>query len=223
MRFLYSPNQREFFYKNRFIEFEELLSKDQVAQLNKEIDELMAMRLHISLTQVEKMPSLTLFRAGHDLWRNAPGIRNATQKLSFAQIASELFGASPLRIAFDQYFCIYPPCDPFFNKAFSLNEISCIKPLAGAILFLLEDLSQPLPPLPHAAGNVLFISPELHLPWDTLFQAPRLRFLLVAFAPEKSFYRHEPNDYHCPALKKWGYVYNDKLQQSLHPFVYGKK
>ncbi len=227
MRFAFTLEQRDFFGKNRFIEFEGILSSSQAALIEKQAKELLFRRLGIPSSQWDTLPPLSLYKAGFDLWREAVTIKKATQKLPIAHIASELFNTDPLRIAFDQ-FCITCFSASPFEKSLSLTEISSIKPLAGGILFLLEDLSDDALakvsfPLPKKAGNALFLSATFPIPWPELFAIPNLHFLLVAFAPEKSFYRKEPHDPHSPLFKKLGYVFNDQLQEELHPCLYGKK
>jgi|SRR5579862_8653209 len=227
MRFVFTLEQRDFFRKNHFIEFEGMLSSKQAALIDKEAQELLSGRLRTPFSQWDTLPPLALYKAGFDLWREALAIRKATQKLPIVHIASELFDTAPLRIAFDQ-FCLTSSPHPPFQKSFSLTEISSIKPLAGGILFLLEDLSDDVLqktafPLPKKAGNALFLSADFPIPWPMLFAIPGLHVLFVAFAPEKSFYRQEPNDPHSPLFKKQGYVFNDQLKEELHPLLYGKK
>lgn len=225
MRFISTPQQRDFFRKNHFIGYEGLLSPEQAAQLHEEVELLTAKRLNTARTQIDHTPSLTLFKAGHDLWRESQIISKLTQKLSIAHIASDLFSTSVLRIGFDQCCLIHPPVSSPFSTALSLEEISCIKPLAGGILFLLENQSHTMSafPLPKTAGEALFLAPSYPIPWPLLFSQTRLRMLILALAPEKSFYRQEQYDHHSSLLKKWGYVYNDQLQSTLHPIIYGKK
>lgn len=216
MRFVSTADQREFFRKHHFIELEGLLTAQQVQALDATAQEILEARLKIS--------DSTPWKAGFDLWRDAPLIKKTTQKLSIAHIASELFDTTPLRIAFDQL-CVSLPSPAPFAKDLSLTEISSFKPLAGGILFPLTDLpteQNPTFPIPQKIGSALFFSPKIPIPWSFLFSMP-WRFLLIAFAPDKSFYRPEPNDVHSPLFKKRGYVFNDLLKEEFHPQVYGKK
>jgi hypothetical protein len=227
MRFIFTPDQRDFFRKNNFIEFQGLLTSDQAALIDKQAEDILSRRLKTPSSTWEDTSSSTLYKAGYDLWREAEAIKKATQKLSIAHIASELFETSPLRIAFDQL-CIVNSTTPPFQRSLSLTETSSIKPLAGGVLFLLRDLPESIQksvefPLPTIAGNALFLTPTFPIPWPALFSIPGLRFLLVAFAPQKSYYRPEPNDPHSPAFKKLGYVYNEQLTEELHPVLFGKK
>jgi hypothetical protein len=224
MRFVSTADQREFFRKNQFIELEDLLTAAQVKALDAQAQELLEARLKISAAKWDSALAPALYKGGFDLWRDVPQIKKATQKLSIAHIASELFDTTPLRIAFDQ-FCVSIPSSAPFASDLSLTEISSIKPLAGGILFPLTDLpveQNPAFPLPQKMGSALFFSPKIAIPWTQLFSVP-WRFLLVAFAPKKSFYRPEPNDVHSPLFKKRGYVFNDLLKEEFHPLVYGKK
>lgn len=198
MRFACSAEQRHFFKKNHFIEFEAVL--DHVADVKQEAERLLAQH------------------AGHDLWRTSPVIRKATQKLSIVQIAAELFDTPVLRIAFDQFYDTRPP----YSTALPLTNISSIKPLAGAIFFALEDMPDNPLPFPKTQGHALFVSPHFSLPWNALPQQP-IALLCVAFATQKSLYSPAPHDPHASLLKKMGYAYNAFLKDETHPILNGKK
>src|SRR5690348_11119686 len=191
MRFVFTPDQREFFRKNHYIEFEGLLSSSQAEHLDKKAEEILTRRLKLSLEKLNTASSLSLYKAGYDLWREEESIKKATQKLSIAHIAAELFDTTPLRVAFDQLCMINKAEPPPFSTALSLVQVSSVKPLAGGVLFLLKDLEQEgsIFPLPKKAGNALFFAPDLPLPWEELYSLPGLHFLLLAFAPVKSYYR----------------------------------
>jgi hypothetical protein len=225
MRFAFTPDQREFFRKHRYIEFQGLLSSSQAELLDKKAEDLLARRLNLPPAKWDTAPPHSLYKAGYDLWREDEAIKKITQKLSIAHIAAELFDTTPLRIAFDQLCMINNIQSPPFSTALSVEHVSSVKPLAGVALFLLKDLVQESPsfPLPTKAGNALFFAPDIALPWKELYSIPGLHFLLLAFAPIKSYYRPEPNDPHSPAFKKLGYVYNEQLKEELHPVVFGKK
>src|SRR5579862_2149795 len=98
MRFVFTLEQRDFFRKNHFIEFEGMLSSKQAALIDKEAQELLSGRLRTPFSQWDTLPPLALYKAGFDLWREALAIRKATQKLPIVHIASELFDTAPLRI-----------------------------------------------------------------------------------------------------------------------------
>jgi hypothetical protein len=211
MRFACSADQRHFFQKNHFIEFEEVLL-DHAAEVKQEAESIIAKRLEIAPT------AYALFKAGHDLWRESAVIRKATQKLSIVDVAADLFETPVLRIAFDQFFDTHFP----FSTALPLIDISSIKPLAGAIFFALDEMPDNPFPFPKKLGNALFVSPQFSLPWNTL---PRkhIALLCVAFATKKSIYSPALRDPHAPLLKKMGYAYNAFLKDETHPILSGRK
>jgi len=202
MRFACSAEQRHFFQKNHYIEFEAIL--DHAADVKKEAEQVIAKR-------VRSAPN-------YDLWRDAPLIRKATQKLSIVDIAADLFDTPVLRIAFDQFY----DTRPAFSNAMPIKDISSIKPLAGAIFFALDEMPDNPFPFPKKLGNALFVSAEFILPWNTLPRNP-IALLCVAFATKKSFYSPAPHDPHVPLLKKMGYAYNAFLKDETHPILNGKK
>lgn len=224
MRFSLTANHREFFNKNQYIEFEEILPLNQVATLKKNAEETVARRLKIPKEKLTRTPAPDIYQAGYDLWRDCEAIKKITQKHALADLASELFQVVPLRYAFDQFFSMTQcTCSPYALPV-SLQELSCIQPLAGALLLPLCDLESPpsFLPLPIKAGHGLFISPNLPLPWPELFSTPGLCFILVAFAPQKTLFRADSKDPHAVSLKRLGYVFNDHLNDSLHPIVLRK-
>ncbi len=169
-------------------------------------------------------PSSELYQAGYDLWRDNDTIKKTAQKNTFAMLASELFQVLPLRYAFDQYIYTTKGSPSPLSESFSLQDTSCLSPLAGALILPLEDLIQPLSffPLPVKAGSGLYISPSLPIPWPQLFSVPGLRFIVIAFAMDKTFFRADTRDKHAVHLKKLGYAFNDLLHNSLHPILLRK-
>jgi hypothetical protein len=214
MHFALTPNQRHFFEKNQFIEFEGLLL-EHASCVKEEAETLLAKRLSALQT---KAPA-AYFQAGYDLWRESSLIRKATQKLSIAKIAADLFDAPVLRIAYDQFYTSHLP----FSQPLSLKEISSVKPLAGAIFFTLEETPDMPSPFPQKLGNALFVSPEFLLPFSAFTSLKSLNLLCLAFAKEKSFYSPAPQDPHAQLLKKMGYAYNAFLKDDTHPILSGKK
>jgi hypothetical protein len=223
MRFAITADHRDFFTKNHYIEFEEILPFDQVSSLKKNAEETIAQRLRIPLEKLNKKTAPEVYYAGYDLWRDHEEIKKITQKQAFASLASELMQAIPLRYAFDQYFATYQCsiASPY-DVPYSLQDVSCITPLAGGLLLPLEDLPSPPTffPMPLKAGNGLFISSTFALPWPHLFSTCGLCFFLIAYAMEKAFFRADSHDPHAATLKKLGYVFNDQLKDSIHPIVF---
>jgi hypothetical protein len=222
MRFAITADHRDFFTKNHYIEFEEVLPMQQVVSLKKNVEMTLAKRLRIPAGKLQGKTAPEIYQAGYDLWRDSQEIKKITHKQVFATLASELIGVDPLRYGFDQYFATLQcqAASPY-DVPFSLQEISCIHPLAAALLLPLEDLPSPPSffPMPLKAGSGLFLAPSFALPWPQLFATCGLAFLLIAYAMEKAVFRVESHDPHAVSLKKLGYVINDTLKDSVHPLV----
>jgi len=208
MRLFLTDDQKEFFQKNRFIEIEGLLPLEKITQIEKLSD----------LILVKRQNSENSFLQGYDLWRDNKELKEILHKRSLIKIIAELFNIFPLRIAFDQY--IKATSTPPIQTTWALEELSCIKPLAGSMLIPLS-FSKPLKshfPFPKK-GNVLFLAPDYPIPWPLLFGLEGLKLLIVSFAPEKAIYQQEIRDPHQHVLKKWGYVFGDSLNNQHHPLL----
>ncbi|MEK7339919.1 MAG: hypothetical protein AABZ92_04305 [Verrucomicrobiota bacterium] len=202
-----TDDQKEFFQKNRFIEIEGLLPLEKITQIEKLSDLTLAKRSENSFLQ------------GYDLWRDNKELKEILHKRSLIKIIAELFNTFPLRIAFDQYIKATSPSP--IQTTWALEELSCIKPLAGSMLIPLS-FSKPLKshfPFPQKIGNVLFLAPDYPIPWPLLFGSEGLKLLIVNFAPEKAIYQQETRDPHQHVLKKWGYAFGDSLNNQHHPLL----
>ncbi|MGC1878911.1 MAG: hypothetical protein WA347_05615 [Rhabdochlamydiaceae bacterium] len=221
MRFAITADHREFFTKNHYIEFEELLNRDQVASLKKNVEETVAKRLRIPLAKLKEKSPPEVYQAGYDLWRESDGIKKIAHKQAFAALASELMQIIPIRYGFDQYFATTHCTGSPYDLPLSLQDISCLNPLAGALLLPLEDLASPPTffPMPLKMGSGLFLSPTFSLPWPQLFSTRGLCFFLIVYAKEKTSFRADSHDPHAVSLKKLGYAYNELLKDSIHPIV----
>lgn len=224
MRFALNADHRDFFQKNNYIELEELLTPIQANLLRKHIERTLAARLQISIEKLTNTPAAELFQVGYDLWRDDETIRKSVHKRAYASLAAELLHAHALRLAFDAYIQTSKQSSCPFLETLPLQEISCLFPLVGGLILPLKDLEEPCNsfPLPLKAGNGLFISATLPIPWPQLFQTPGLHLLVVGFGQEKTFFRADTRDAHAIHLKKLGYVFNDLLREDLHPLLLRK-
>jgi|HubBroStandDraft_4_1064222.scaffolds.fasta_scaffold65575_2 hypothetical protein len=222
MRFAITADHRDFFNKNHYIEFEEVLSLAQLSSLKQNAEETLAKRLRIPVQKLKEKSAPEIYHAGYDLWRDNEEIKKIAHKQAFASLASELMQTLPLRYGFDQYFATYQcHASSPYDLPLSLQEISCIHPLAGGLLLPLEDLPSPPTffPLPLKKGNALFISAAFALPWPHLFATCGLCFFLIVYTTKKAFFREGSHDPHAASLKKLGLAFNDQLNDSLHPIV----
>jgi hypothetical protein len=221
MRFAITADHRDFFSKNHYIEFEGVIVPDQAASLKKNVEETIAKRLRIPLAKLKEKTAPGIYQAGYDLWRDNEEIKKISHKHAYVTLASELMQIAPLRYGFDQYFATIQCDGSPYDVPSSLQDISCIGPLAGALLLPLQDLASPpvFFPMPLKVGHGLFISPTFSLPWPQLFSTCGFCFFLIVYAMEKASFRADSHDPHAATLKKLGYAYNDLLKDSIHPMV----
>jgi hypothetical protein len=116
MKFALAKEHREFYAHHHFIEFENILSPEEIDSLCRLIKET----LKKSATK-------------RDLWRQNPEIQKIILKRCFAEIAKELFKQPLIRIAFDQYQESFSPL--------SLTQMSCVRPIIGAIAVPIQENS----------------------------------------------------------------------------------
>lgn len=216
MRFKIAGSHREFFQKNGYIELESMLAIQEISEMAAAADKLLEKRL---ADAIEYKSAEELFRAGHDLWREDAILRKKILSHNFAEIGAELFKKKKLHIAYDQIFRTgskpgYP------NKLPStLNEITSIYPLAGALLIHLSGPKVPSEFIPREHENVVYLSPDITIPWELFFQLPHQSYLLIAYANPESVYVLQKKDPHTHALKKRGYVFGDRLKHDQHPII----
>jgi hypothetical protein len=217
MRFKVEGPHREFFEKNGFIEFESLLTTEEIAELAAGADKLLEKRLS---SQLEFRSAEELYKVGHDLWRDDPILRKKVTSRALAKLVGDMVKKETLYLAFDQLF--RTGATPGFPGRLpaSLNAISCIQPLAGALLLHLSGTSFPSPLLSSRPENVMLLSPKLTIPWETFFELPHQSYLLIAYAAPEARYVLEKKDLHTHALKKLGYVFGDRLQADHNPILF---
>lgn len=217
MRFKLLGAHREFFQKNGYIELESLLTSEEIAILASHADELVEKRLS---DQIAYKSAEELFRVGRDLWRGDEILRKKTLSHPLAEIGAELFKKKKIMIGFDQL--LRTGSKPGFANMVpsSLNEISTIFPLAGALLIHLSGTKIPSEIIPSQPENIVFIAPDKIIPWEIFFQLPNQSYLLIAYAYPESLYALQKKDPHTHALKKLGYVFGDRLRHETHPIIY---
>ena len=219
MRFKIAGSHREFFQKNGYIELESMLTFQEVSQLSAAADKLLEKRLS---DQIEFKSAEELYRVGHDLWRDDETLRKKILSNAFALIGAELFKKKSLQIAYDQL--LRTGSKPGYpNKLPStLNEISSIYPLAGALLIHLSGPAIPSEIIPSQHENVIYLSPDMTIPWELFYQMPHQSYLLIAYANPESVYVLQKKDPHTHALKKRGYVFGDRVKHDNRPIVFSE-
>jgi hypothetical protein len=220
MRFKIAGSHREFFQKNGYIELEAALTPEEVSHLASAADTLLEKR---ALSQIEFRSAEELYRVGHDLWRGDETLRKKIVSRSFAEMGADLFKKESLHIAYDQL--LRTGSKPGFPQKLplTLNETTSIYPLAGALLIHLSGSSLPSHLIPSCHENVIYLSPDIVIPWELFFQLPHQSYLLIAYAIPESVYVLQPKDPHTHNYKKLGYVFGDRVTHNHHPIIFRRK
>ncbi len=240
MKFATAKEHRNFFQNHGWIEFEELISNDQLTLANQAIDQVLAERLNASPERLRLLPSEQLYLQGHDLWRSNSILRKLVTQTRFAEIASELIEKKPLRLGCDQLFparhqqtqlsATAPQVyTHFLEQTTTLEAVSCLQGVTcGLMLSLGGKETVPFEKIPSEGadifpsqpGHVIFFRPNIPIKWDSLYLHEGQRFYLIVYTQMSAHYQLQPQDPHTHALKRLGYVFNDKLNDRLHPIIY---
>lgn len=200
MKFSLAKEHYDFFQKNYFIEFEDMISTSQIDLIRREIKR----NSRLDLPQ-------ELYFENHDLWRKSEPLRRVIFHKRLLSILASLTGIKPLRIGYDQYL------PKGFHRECSLLEMSSFQGLVGGFLICLESSEKREEPLPFSSekGNVIF----LHLDCALDFSKLQGDHFLVSVLNQKPLYRYNEADLHTHFYKKLGYVFGDKLQERDFPTV----
>lgn len=241
MKFAIAREHLDFFYQHHHIEFENLLTPQEVDTLKKSMFETLAKRLNTHEEKLKTQSFASLYKAGFDLWRSSDTIKKIVLRPQFAEIASNLVKKKPLRIGFDQAFYIpkifhesKESMPPLFKKETSLASTSCLQGIAcGLILHLdapavptenlelsIQEDVQKLSPIPRQAGSGIFFSPDAPLSLEHLISTPGICQILIAYTKDITLYRLCEDDPQTHIYKKMGYVFGDRLKNTSHPLIF---
>lgn len=196
MGFGLTKEHHDFFHRNHFIEFEDLLSSEETDPLER--------------AAACAVTSRDWIRVGHDLWRRDTSVKKVTVHRGLAEIASSLCKKSPLRLAYDQVI------EGSFSKdPLNLIEASAIrKVVCGLTLQLNPTSSVENPLVPKKRGAGVFFSPfyTLDFPKDC-------HLFMIVYTERLAQYVHETRAPNMHALKKLDYVFGDRLRTTTHPLL----
>lgn len=216
MRFKILGDHRNHFSKEQQIEFDDVFTLADLDAVAAHIDQVLEKRCQ-KLIETENPEHL--YRLGRDLWRDDETIRSFVCNKRLAEIASQLFSQNWLWLGFDQVLRSTTQTTSHFLPPSSLQQISCIQPLCGYAIVRLTESNTSAPLIPKKRENIVFVGPDLTIPWEMFFQQPHQSFLLIAFAPAKALYVLQKNDCHTHDLKKRGYVFGDRLKEPEHRII----
>lgn len=246
MKFSTAKEHRDFFQKYGWIEFEGLVSNDQLSLTNQAIDQVLAERLNVFPERLQTLSSEKFYLQGHDLWRSNPFLQKLVVQTRFAEIAAELIEKKNLRLGYDQFFPAHQQIlfsqetqvySHFLEKTTSLQAVSCLQGVACGLILSLggkEEASsqeakaaegetkagEGIDIFPSQPGNIIFFQPRVLIKWNHLYHYLGQKFYLIVYTLASAYYQLEPQDPHTHALKRLGYVFNDKLNDKLNPIIY---
>lgn len=234
MKLATDKSHRDYFYKNGTIEFESLISTEQVQELNEGINRVLSKSLSLSKDKIERRESKDLFLQGRDLFRKDEKIKKIVLNRHLAEIAVELMEVRSLRIGYDQLLIgkMYSPIrvektanpyEDYLNNSGSLQDKSCLTPLICGLILCLEPAhSIEIPPsfLPKSAGSGVFFKPELSFDLSFLNHAEGGRYLLITYADPRTVYILNDQDPLTHAYKHLGHVFGDRINDKFNPLVY---
>lgn len=217
---------KDFFQKEGWIAFDDLLSEAQLRQLNQTIDEALKVRFDLPIDKVNTLKTQELFAKGRDLSRFNQKLRKIVTQPNFAEVACELVEIRSVRLGYDQLIPaeVPNPFSPkesytlFIEQATTLAEISCVKEVVAGLLICLGPQRQ-IDSTAFAPGHVIFFRPDSPLHFSQLQSQPGQRYLLIVYTEKQAYYKLEPRDPQTHELKNLGYVFNDKLRDKTHPVV----
>ncbi len=233
MRFAIVGDHREHFRRHGWVEFEELLTKEDVSALNGMVDAVMSKRLGVRAGELALGASEAL-QHGRDLWRDDPQIRKIVCRRRFAEVASNLLERRSMRLAYDQLLVRGSlhheegkPSD-ILSSISTLSEVSAVQGVVGALILSLKGeagLSDSAAPfLPSAPGFGLFLSAAHPIQWKSLLEDDFLgeassRYLMIVYAEAKALYILNTRDPHVHRAKGWGLVFGDRLEEPTFPLL----
>lgn len=230
MKFAIASEHRDFFQKQRTIEFENLLTEKQMSALTEGVENALLERLGVDPQSATPGKQ---FIIGHDLWRSSAQVKKIIMQRQLAQCAADLTEASALRFGYDQLFpelrgrtyrsAISDAYHQLLNHPATLNGISSLQGIACGLMLCLQgdhtghaETGSVFTTVP---GNGVFIHPDFVLDFQYLMQHPMQRYLLIVYTNSKAFYSRNDADPHTHALKPFGYNFGEKLSDKFHPMV----
>lgn len=238
MKFVLASEHRDFFNKQHHIEFEGLISAANLNEVNSSVDNALAENLGITPARLKLQNSQKLYLAGRDLWRNSNPLRKIVLHQKLAEIASELVHLRPLRIGYDQYLqgVHHDPLSKDQNnyasllqKPHALNQTSCLTGVACGLIICIsapkdktenpEGIGMAQDVFPVSPGNGIYFAPDYPINYPVLRNLQGYRYLQIVYTVSMSQYFLEERDFHTHDLKHLGYVFGDKVNDKLHPFV----
>jgi len=241
MKYATAKEHRDFFNKNRIIEFEGLFPEELAKSMSQGIEEVLANRLKSTGDKLKSIHPEELFLQSRHLWMESEALKKGVMLHQLGQIAFELFEQKPIRFGYDQYLPFYRsaiqnkeiPYGNFLKKHLTLEEVSPIQTAVGGLMIALpkkhkakKTLEIPTEPqttiFPTQAGSGVFISADTPLDLTPLMggDEPLFHYLLIVYTTGTSVYVSNREDPLLHTLRHLGYAYGDRLNDLQNPIVF---
>jgi hypothetical protein len=222
MPFSLPDSHVDFFTKHQILEIEDLLTLEDADTLCQILEVLLKKKL--GQKTLQNTSNALLWKAGRNLEKQDPNILKILSPLQLGKIANSLFKKRPIRIAYTQTLWTEDLKDSLFSSSDTLQNISSVSPLLGAIVLCLKSTDpedSALPSLSHLKqGNVFFFSEPYPLDLPKILSKSGIRAFLIALSPGNAMYTIEPKDPHTHELKKSGYGFGDTLPEEVCSYLY---
>lgn len=226
MKFALTKDHYRYFRENQCLHLEDFLLDEQRKTLRDQIHAVLAQRLGPQWKQEDPGE---LFTEGYNLHTESEAIRRIISQRRLALVIADLFDCKPLRLGFDLYIPVNyrkigkaeDPYGEFLRKAKSLKEFSSIHGTKAGLLICLEkpQIEDTSIPFPQEPGQALLFRAHKELPWDFFDDQSQGAYFLTTYTDEIALYFSNKTDPHQHALKRWGYVFGDKLREPHHPII----
>lgn len=233
MKFAISQEQWSYFRQRRTIEFEGLLSGEDIILFNQKVKDALCQNLAVRSEDLDNQPEEKCFEAGRDLWRVNSQLKNMMCQTHLGVIASQLIETKPLRLGYDQFF----PClreekfldnqqyREFLLTPGTLKQISCFQGVLCGLFLCLSGNSEASSSgeerlFPTIPGNGIFFAPDQSIPFPELLHGEGYSYYLIVYARVNSVYVLNRGDPHMHALKRVGYHFGDRLSDEQNPIIY---
>ncbi len=213
MRFALNKDHLDFYYRNHYIEFENLLTLEEVFSLEDAIEEVLTKRMG------KNRDPKKVYLAGSHCWQDDPRIKKVALNTHLAEIASQLTKERTLRLASSQILFGGVSEEKIFNEPLPIESLCSIQKVSCGLILHLSSSEELEDPQPKKPGSATFFSTRLPISFDYLTKTSHLTQLFLIYSVENALYALTPTDPHTHALKKLSYGFGDHVRPHTHPIV----
>ncbi len=227
------------FEKQQFIELEGVIPMDQILQLQLSLDQTLELSMaEYGQWKAQPLPD-ELFLNGRDIWRKNDVVKRVVWDKQLVGIASELMRKRFIRLGYDQFLLGGPLKEApkstkdelqgartlLLNQQTNLEEISCIRGALCGLIICLSSAKEPIERLPTSlfpveSGHITYFTSQANIDFSELSKRVGQKFLLIVYAEKTTLYIANEKDPNWHGLKRLGYVFGDRVRDSLHPVLH---